>query len=46
VVSLEKNRSGISGVDLEFRKRFDQGHFETVGDLVPERLLDERIFTE
>ncbi len=46
VVSLEKNRSGIAGVDLEFRKRFDQGHLETVGDLVPERLLDERIFTE
>jgi replicative DNA helicase len=46
VVSLEKNRSGIAGVDLEFRKRFDQGHLEMVGDLVPERLLDERIFTE
>jgi replicative DNA helicase len=46
VVSLEKNRSGIAGVDLEFRKRFDQGHIESVGDLVPERLLDERIFTE
>lgn len=46
VVSLEKNRSGIGGIDLEFRKRFDQGRLEAVGDLVPERLLDERIFIE
>ena len=46
VVSLEKNRSGVAHVDLEFRKRFDQGRFETDGKLVAERLVDERIFTE
>jgi replicative DNA helicase len=46
VVSLEKNRSGVAGIDMEFRKRLDQGHFEPIGGLVQERLVDERIFTE
>lgn len=46
VLSLEKNRSGRGGVDLEFRKRFDQGRFDTEGGLVSEQLVDERIFTE
>jgi replicative DNA helicase len=45
-VSLEKNRSGVAPVDMEFRKRFDQGRFETDGKLVAERLVDERIYTE
>ncbi|HKA68132.1 MAG TPA: DnaB-like helicase C-terminal domain-containing protein, partial [Actinomycetes bacterium] len=46
VVSLEKNRSGVAHVDLEFRKRFEQGRFEADGKLVAERLVDERVFTE
>lgn len=46
VLSLEKNRSGRGGVDLEFRKRFDQSRFETAGNIVGEQLVDERVFTE
>jgi len=46
VLSIEKNRSGRGGVDLEFRKRFDQSRFETAGNIVGEQLVDERVFTE
>jgi replicative DNA helicase len=46
VLSIEKNRSGLDGVDLEFRKRLDQARFETDGSLVEERLLDDRVFVE
>lgn len=46
VLSVEKNRSGRGGVDLEFRKRFDQSRFETAGKMVAEALVDDRIFTE
>lgn len=46
VLSIEKNRSGKDGVDLEFHKRFDQGRFEPEGQMVTERLVDERVFVE
>ena len=46
VLSIEKNRGGVSGIDLEFRKRFDQARFERVGGLVAEQLVDTRVFTE
>ena len=46
VVSVEKNRSGEDGVDLEFRKHCDQGRFETVGRRVAEQLVDERMFVD
>ena len=46
VISIEKSRSGVTGVDLEFPKRFDQSRFETKGQLVREKLMDERVFTE
>jgi len=46
VVSIEKNRTGIDRVDLEFRKRFEQGRFETEGGPVSEQLVDERVFVE
>lgn len=46
VLSVEKNRSGRGGVELEFRKRFDQARFERSGQVVTEQLVDERIFTE
>ncbi|HET6667853.1 MAG TPA: DnaB-like helicase C-terminal domain-containing protein [Intrasporangium sp.] len=46
VLSLEKNRSGRGGIDLEFRKRFDQCRFDIDGQVVSEQLIDERIFTE
>jgi replicative DNA helicase len=43
VVTLEKNRQGSGGVDMEFRKKFLQGRFDTVGNIVTERLVEERI---
>ncbi len=46
ILSVEKNRSGRGGVDLEFRKRFDQSRFEPDGKVVTEQLVDERVFTE
>lgn len=46
VLSVEKNRSGRGGVDLEFRKRFEHSRFEVDGNVVTEQLVDERIFTE
>ncbi|GAA2146244.1 hypothetical protein GCM10009844_22020 [Nocardioides koreensis] len=46
VLSVEKNRFGRDGVELEFRKRFDQGRFEATGQNVNEQLVDERIFTD
>ena len=38
--------SGQAGIDLEFRKRFDQARFEPDGQQVTEKLVDERIFVE
>lgn len=46
IVSVEKNRVGRDGIDLEFRKRFDQGRLETDGRYVSEKLIDERVYTE
>lgn len=46
VLTVEKNRSGKDGVDLEFQKRFEQGRFEPQGQMVNERLVDERVFVE
>jgi len=46
VLTIEKNRNGKDGVDLEFAKRFEQGRFESSGQRVSEQLVDERIFVE
>jgi replicative DNA helicase len=46
VLSVEKNRFGPDGVELEYRKRFEQGRFEAEGREVTEQLIDDRIFTE
>ena len=46
VLSVEKNRNGRSGIDLEFRKLFDQCRFDTAGRAVAEQLVDDRIFVE
>jgi replicative DNA helicase len=45
VLSIEKNRSGLTGVDMEFPKRFEQSRFDTKGHLVREKLVDERVFS-
>jgi replicative DNA helicase len=46
VISIEKNRSGLDRIDLQFRKRFEQGRFEPEGAPVAEQLVDERVFIE
>ncbi len=46
VLTIEKNRSGLDKVDMEFRKRFEQGRFETSGALVSEQLIDERVYVD
>lgn len=46
VLSLEKNRSGLDGIDLQLRKRFEQSRYETEAQAVGEQLLDDRIYTE
>lgn len=46
VVTVEKNRSGVFGVDLEFRKRFEQSRFEGGGQRIAEQLVDERVYVE
>ena len=46
VVTVEKNRTGLDRIDLEFRKCFDQGRFDAHGQPVQEQLLDERVFVD
>ena len=46
VLSIEKNRSGLHGVDLQLLKRFDQSRFETDAQPVPEQIVDDRVFVE
>jgi replicative DNA helicase len=46
VLSIEKNRNGRDGIDLQFQKRFEQGRFDPDGEAVGEQLVDERVFTE
>ena len=43
VVSVEKNRHGRAGLELEFTKDFEHGRFHPEGRLVAERLIDERV---
>ncbi|MFZ2502027.1 MAG: DnaB-like helicase C-terminal domain-containing protein, partial [Nocardioides sp.] len=46
VMSIEKNRSGRDGIDLEFKKVFEQSRFDPDGNLVAERLIDDRVYVE
>src|SRR4051794_17494852 len=46
VVTIEKNRSGLDRIDMEFRKVFEQGRFDTEGNIVTEQLMDDRVFVE
>jgi len=46
VLTLEKNRSGRAGAELEFRKDFARGRFVADGSVVTEKLVDERVYTE
>ena len=46
VMTIEKNRHGVDGVELEFRKQFAEGRFEASGQYVVEQLIEERVFTD
>jgi replicative DNA helicase len=46
VCTVEKNRAGRPGADLEFRKRFSQSRFDPHGQVVREELIDDRVFRE
>lgn len=46
VLTIEKNRSGLDNIDLEFRKRFEQSRFEPEGQPVAEQLVDERVYVD
>ena len=46
VLSIEKNRSGVDKVDMEYRTRLDQSRFEQHGGMVGEQLVDERLFVD
>ncbi len=46
VFTIEKNRTGADGINLEFEKAFSQYRFEPRGRFVSERLIDEGIVTE
>jgi replicative DNA helicase len=46
VLSVEKNRNGRAGIELEFRKHFEQNRFDPDGGPVREQLVDERLVLE
>jgi replicative DNA helicase len=46
VCSVEKNRAGRPGADMEFRQRFRHARFEPTGQIVSEELIDERVFRD
>lgn len=46
VFTVEKNREGADGVDLEFKKQFEYLRIDPSGGYVSERLIDERLFTD
>ena len=46
VLTIEKNRRGTSGVDLEFIKDFVHFRFQSTGQFVEEQLIDELMYPE
>jgi replicative DNA helicase len=46
VVSVDKNRHGPGGIDLEFRKEFLHFRFDPDGGYVDEQLIDDLMFPE
>ena len=46
VVTVEKNRSGLADISMEFEKRFHEGRFEPKGRMVQEQLTEGRVFLE
>jgi replicative DNA helicase len=46
VASIEKNRDGPAGIDVEFRKDFANYRFDPMGRFVAEQLVDDVLFEE
>lgn len=46
VMSIEKNRNGPSGLNVEFRKDFSHYRFDPVGTVLEEQLIDGVMITE
>lgn len=46
VCTIEKNRNGVKGVELEFEKQFAHSRFDPRGRVVGELLADERLGRE
>jgi len=46
VFSIEKNRSGPAGLDLEFRKDFASFRFHPDGSFITEKLVDDVLYDE
>ena len=46
IVSVEKNRSGMDNVDLEYEKHFECSCFAPEGRAVQEKLIEERLYAD
>lgn len=46
VFTIEKNRNGPDGVDLEFQKQYEYLRLDPNGSHVTDRLIDDRLVTE
>jgi replicative DNA helicase len=46
IASLEKNRSGLDSIDLEYEKHFEFSCFDPAGRPVQEKLIEERLYND
>jgi len=46
IVTIEKNRSGVDNLDLEFEKHFAFAAFDPDGRSVQEKLIEERLYND
>ena len=46
ILTVEKNRSGVDNLDLEFQKHFAHSAFDPDGRPVQEKLIEERLYND
>jgi replicative DNA helicase len=46
IVTIEKNRSGLDNIDLEYEKLFEYSCFDPTGRPVQEKLIEERLYND
>lgn len=46
ILTIEKNRSGLDNIDLQFRKEYAHSRLDPAGSVVREQLVDERVYVE